>query len=98
MNFHPRAKPVEWTQTIPVPVGLPTLAKMAFDGIDLASTWNAFARRAGEVPTDAAAFLDLSTIAHLQGRRDDRIALQSEALRLERIYRQLPARSAPEPL
>jgi hypothetical protein len=98
MNYHPRAKPVERKQTIPVPVGLPTLAKLAFDGIDLASTWNAFARRAGEVPTDAAVFLDLSTIAHLQGRRDDRIALQSEALRLQRIYRQLPARPAAEPL
>jgi hypothetical protein len=98
MNFHPRAKPVERKQTIPVPVGLPTLAKLAFDGIDLASTWNAFARRAGEVPTDAAVFLDLSTIAHLQGRRDDRIALQSEALRLQRIYRQLPARPETEPL
>jgi hypothetical protein len=98
MNYHPRAKPAERKQSIPVPVGLPTLAKLAFDGIDLASTWNAFARRAGEVPTDAAVFLDLSTIAHLQGRRDDRIALQSEALRLQRIYRQLPARPTAEPL
>jgi hypothetical protein len=98
MNFHPQPKTFEPGQDIPVPIGLPTLAKLAFDGIDLASTWNAFVHRVTEAPGDAAAFLDLSTIAQLQGRREHRIALQSEALQLQRLYRQLPARSAAEPL
>jgi hypothetical protein len=98
MNFHPQPKIFEPGQGIPVPIGLPTLAKLAFDGIDLASTWNAFVHRVTEVPNDAAAFLDLSTIAQLQGRREHRIALQAEALKLQRLYRQLPARSAAEPV
>jgi hypothetical protein len=98
MNFHPQPKTLEPGQDIPVPVGLPTLAKLAFDGIDLASTWNAFVHRVTEVPGDAAAFLDLSTIAQLQGRREHRIALQVEALKLQRLYRQLPACSAAEPV
>jgi hypothetical protein len=97
MNFHPRSKIFEQSH-IPVPIGLPTLAKLAFDGIDLASTWNAFVHRVTDVPGDAAAFLDLSTIAQLQGRREHRLALQSEALKLQRLYRQLPASSATEPL
>jgi hypothetical protein len=98
MNFHPKPEILEQGHHIPVPIGLPTLAKLAFDGIDLAPTWNAFVHRVIDVPDDAAAFLDLSTIAQLQGRREQRIALQSEALKLRRLYRQLPARSAAEPL
>ena len=80
----------------PVPIGLPALAKMAFDGADLAPVWNALVMRVDQDPRDAAAYLDLSTIAHIQGRPDDRLVLQALALEIGRVYRQ-PACAATTP-
>jgi hypothetical protein len=48
-------------------------------------------------PKDAASLLDLSTIAHLQGRSAHRVVLQAEALSVRRIFRQ-PARIFPPAL
>src|SRR5262249_3297087 len=39
-------------------------------------------------PPDLAALMDLSTIAQLAGRREDRVMLQMGALSLRRVYRQ----------
>ena len=80
------------------PIGLPTLCQMAFDGIDLAPVWNTLVHRVTEKPGDAAALLDLSTIAQLQGRPQDRCALQSAALRLQRVYRRPAAVNVEHPL
>ena len=80
------------------PIGLPTLCKMAFDGLDLAPVWNTLVHRVTEKPGDAAALLDLSIIAQLQGRPQDRRALQSAALKLQRIYRRPAAVNAGRPL
>jgi hypothetical protein len=44
-------------------------------------------------PHDAAALLDLATIAYIQGRPDDRTVLRERAFKLTRIFRQ-PAASA----
>src|ERR1700749_4821514 len=76
------------------PIGLPALVKMAFDNVELAPLWNMLALRAQDDPHDAAALMDLSMIAHIQGRPDDRAALQGWALEVQRIYRQ-PAASIP---
>src|SRR2546428_13362700 len=78
------------------PIGLPTLAKMAFDGVDLAPVWNTLVGRVLNCSCDPAALIDLSTIAHLQGRPNDRIHLQSMALELNRLYRQPTAGGADE--
>jgi len=78
-----------------IPIGLPTLVKMAFDGLDLTPVCNMLAERVNNDPTDAAALMDLSAIAHISGGASDRIALQEQALRLQRVYRQLPATAAP---
>jgi len=83
---------------VPTPIGLPTLVQMAFEGVDLAPLWNMLVQRVTETDGDAAALLDLSTIAHLQGRPQDRIALQAEALRFSRIYRQPPENAGVAPL
>ena len=80
------------------PIGLPALCQMAFDGLDLAPVWNTLVHRVTEKPGDAAALLDLSTIAQLQGRPQDRRELQSAALRLQRVYRRPPAVNAERPL
>jgi hypothetical protein len=86
------------SNTAVTPIGLPTLCKMAFDGLDLAPVWNALVQRATADPRDAAALLDLSAIAQLQGRPRDRLALQSAALELRRVYRRPPAVDAERPL
>jgi hypothetical protein len=82
----------------PTPIGLPALCKMAFDGLDLAPIWNKLVHRITSQPDDAAALLDLSAIAQLQGRPQDRAALQSAALKLRQVYRRPPAVAADRPL
>jgi hypothetical protein len=76
-----------------VPIGLSRLAKLAFDGEDLAPLADALSARAVAAPPDPAALMDLSTIAQLTGRRDDRLALQMHAFSRQRLYRQ-PAAGA----
>ena len=78
------------------PIGIPTLAKMALEGSDLSSVWNSLVTRVNVEPRDAAAFMDLSTIAYIQGRPKDRSILRSRALELQRIYRQAPATTTTE--
>lgn len=78
----------------PVPIGLAKLAKMAFDGQSLHQLWESLAERATKIPPDTAALIDLSTIANIMGRRSDRLALQAQALGLQRLYRQPPAPAA----
>jgi hypothetical protein len=78
----------ETAATPPVPIGLARLAKLAFDGEDLAPLADELSARAAAVPPDPAALMDLSTIAQLTGRRDDRLALQMAALSLQRVFRQ----------
>ena len=80
------------------PIGLPTLCKMAFDGLDLAPVWNELIHRVNAQPDDAAALLDLSTIAQLQGRPQDHVALQAAALQLQQVYRRPAAVAAQRPL
>ena len=82
----------------PMPIGLARLCQLAFDGLDLAPVWNQLVHRVKAEPADAAALLDLSTIAQLQGRPNDRMALQAAALKLQRVYRQPAADAAKRPL
>ena len=77
-----------------MPIGMPTLVKMAFDGTDLAPVWNTLVARVNENPDDAGALIDLSTIALVQGRPHDRVSLQEMALKVQRIYRQQPVGEA----
>src|SRR5262249_17365319 len=76
------------TDTPLVPIGLARLSKLAFDGHDLAPLAEELSARAIAVPPDAAALMDLSTIAQLTDRRDDRLMLQMGALSMQRVYRQ----------
>ncbi len=85
-------------QATATPIGMATLCKMAFDGFDLAPVWNRLVHRVQAQPNDAAALLDLSTIAQLQGRPQDRRELQAAALKLQSIYRRPAAAGAERPL
>lgn len=77
-----------------IPIGLPTLAKLAFDGMNLEPLWQMLLERALNDPRDAAALMDLSTIAHIRGQRHERLVLQMHAINAQRHYRQLPAHYA----
>jgi len=79
-----------------VPIGRPTLVKMTFDGKDLVPVWDMLIERVNDNPRDAAALMDLSTIAQIAGQSGDRAALQEAALDLQRVYRQLPASDTPD--
>ena len=78
----------------PMPMGNSKLATMALSGQDLAPVWNSLVERVTADPRDAAAFLDLATIAYIQGRPDDRTLLRARAFELTRIFRQPSAAAA----
>jgi hypothetical protein len=84
-------KAQEWADFIAPPpalIGNCKLATMATLGEDLAPVWNSLVARVNANPRDAAAFLDLSTIAFIQHRPKDRDVLRAEAFALTRVYRQ----------
>ena len=70
------------------PIGLAALARSAFRGEDLKAQWRELVIRLDRSPGDAAAMLDLSTIAQLNGMRDRGMALQALALEMAVHYRQ----------
>ena len=82
-------------ENLPTPLGNSKLATMALGGTDLAPVWNSLVERVTADPQDAAAFLDLATIAYIQGRPDDRALLRARAFKLTRVFRQPPADAAP---
>jgi len=75
----------------PTLIGNCKLATAATRGDDLAPIWNALVGCVHANPMDAGAYLDLSTIAFIQGRLKDRIALRTRALELSSVFR-LPAK------
>jgi hypothetical protein len=75
-------------------IGNSKLATMALSGVDLAPVWNSLVKRVTANPLDAAAFLDLATIAYIQGRPGDRALLRARAFELTRIFRQPAADEA----
>ena len=90
MHANLRTSAAEHDYGPPVPMGLPRLAKLAFDGEDLTRISDDLIHRIAATRDGAAALLDLSTIAMLEQRREDRLELQSLALRVEQLYRQAP--------
>jgi hypothetical protein len=59
-------------------------ARTIFAGGDLRPAFNALLQRAG---VDPGARLDLAAILQLTGQRDQGLALQADALRLQRRFR-----------
>lgn len=71
-------------------IGLPTLMKMAFSGADMMPLGTRLLQRAEHHADDANTLMDLSTILQLRGQRDVALAMQGEALGMQRLYH-LPA-------
>jgi hypothetical protein len=85
-----------WSDDAPPLIGLATLAKLAFDGADLAPLRAHLLDRAAHNETDANALMDLSTVLHLMGQRECALAVQALALEIRQIYR-LPCSSRLNP-
>lgn len=68
-------------------IGVAVLTKMAFDGADFGPLWNALIEAIANNPSNAAAAMDMSAIAQLLGDQASGLALQSAALKKERLYR-----------
>ena len=86
---------------IPSVLGLAKLAKMAFDGVDMAPLWQELTTRFASDATDAescrnmaAALLDMSVIDQMHGNPERGLAFQAQALEMCRLY-QIPAALQP---
>jgi len=72
----------------PPPIlGLAALARIAFQGIPLGALRNILVERIQGNANDSGAFMDLSVIEQLSGRRDEGVACLIEALKRERLFR-----------
>lgn len=73
---------------LPPLIGLASLMRMAFPGVDLAPLGTQLIVRAGADPhiTDANALLDLSVVLQLRGERELAMDMQAQALAAQRLY------------
>jgi hypothetical protein len=67
-------------------MGLASLARMAFEGVDLGPLRSRLVDRAKQHETDANALMDLSTILHLMGQRECALSVQGLALDIQQVY------------
>jgi hypothetical protein len=68
-------------------LGLARLTQLAFQGANLAETWNELLAAVTQDPTNAAALMDLSVLAQLLGNAETGIDLQTRALDIAQFYR-----------
>jgi len=67
-------------------IGLASLTKMAFDGVDLQPLRNELLSKVFTGKDADGIFMDLSVIDQLQGNRAAGLAWQDEALKRQRIF------------
>jgi hypothetical protein len=72
----------------PALIGLAALMRQAMRGEDLGPVAQQLLARLNADPADAAAWMDLSTLAPLRGAAAQRAGLQARALESQRLYRQ----------
>lgn len=77
----------------PQVIGLAQLAHRIFRGEDLSVLRAELEARVDANPLDAAAWLDLGVLLEVHHQKEEGLACQARALRLERVYRQ-PAQTA----
>jgi glutathione synthase/RimK-type ligase-like ATP-grasp enzyme len=67
-------------------IGLARLLRMTISGADMGSLGMKLIARAGEIPQDACALMDLSTVLQLKGDRELGLNIQRQALALQQSY------------
>jgi hypothetical protein len=77
-------------------IGLAALARLAFEGADLAQVWDALIARVTADETDAAALMDLATMLLLNSQTENGLGVQAQALALRRIYHRRAKAPAPD--
>ena len=77
-------------------MGLAALARMVFEGRDIAPVWARLIQQATSDRDDASAMLDLATLAILTGDMQGGLNLQAQALQRQQLYRR--AAASPKPL
>jgi hypothetical protein len=77
-----------WSSDAPQLIsGKATLVRALYEGSDMTPTWEGLLARASANLRDAAAFFDLSIIAHAVGRREEADVSQKAALDISKRYR-----------
>ena len=76
-------------------IGVAKLTKMAFDGFDLRPLWHELMAKRTDDAAGAGIGMDLSVIAQLLGDQATGLALQKEALGIQRLFRSPCAASSP---
>lgn len=87
----PAAPAAPATAHCPPLLGIAPLMRRAYAGENIVPLGMALLTRAQNNPEDAHALLDFSTVLQLTGNRDNALAVQAEAIRLQPLYT-LPAR------
>ncbi len=75
-------------------IGLPALMRMAMKGLDLTPLGLRLIEYVKLNPTAAESFLDIATIFQLKQNKEFALSMQTEALKMQQIYRQ-PATLSP---
>jgi hypothetical protein len=75
-----------WQQPPDQPLGIAKLAKLAFDGVDLAPLHSQLLDKYIFEPDNAAALMDLATLEQIFGNEREGVARQGEALRLRQLF------------
>ncbi len=76
-------------------IGVASLARRAVLRENLTPLGAALLARAQENPTDANAYMDYSTVLQLMGLRENALAVQAEAIRIQALYSLPASRPAP---
>ena len=81
------SRPCDRDDIPPARIGLAKLTKLAYGGADLKPLWKSLLNDVTQDPRNAAAAMDLSVVVQLLGDQESGLALQSVALKTERLYR-----------
>jgi hypothetical protein len=74
-------------------MGLATLGRMVFEGVDVVPVWDRLMARTRAAPEDAGAVMDLATLLFLTGQGENGRRVQAQALEMQKLYRR-PAADA----
>ena len=76
-------------------IGLATLGRMVFEGVDVVPVWDRLMARTRTAPEDTGAIMDLATLLLLTGQGEAGLRVQAQALELQKLFRRPAADGSP---
>jgi len=76
-------------------IGLATLGRMVFEGVDVVPVWDRLMARTRAAPDDAGAVMDLATLLLLSGQGEAGLRVQTQALEMQKLFRRPANVAAP---